>query len=137
MDEEETAAKVAGSLIVLYADRPAYLKQVYHDWERLSASAAEWPSLTAWGTPDVETPEEAWHRLIGELSPIEWLQLGGPHTLDRIISYLDPSEFDHIKGPYTVSDEIERRRLAILLWRHLVVYRNDVTGGAKPQKRHT
>ena len=142
MDEQDTAAKIGNGLVVLSAERPAYLKRVYRDRERTGATR-EQPSVIAGTAPDIQTPQEAWDRLVGELSPVEWLELDGPHTLERIVRYLDPSEFDHIRGPVVVPDEIERNRLAVLLWRQLALHRGpqdaihgraDVSAGARRER---
>ena len=123
MPDKETAAPIGNSHIVFrYAQRPEYLRRVYEQWERGNAESERHP-LAVGGTADIKTPHEAWVNLVGDLAPGEWLDLGGPETLNRMIRYLDPSELQTVHGPYRVADEGERNRLAILLWRHLVVHR--------------
>jgi hypothetical protein len=109
-------------LVTFTASRPEYLKRVWDQRVRESGRY-EWPAEPASETIDIQTVDQAWERLVGELTPLEWLDLGGPETLHKLIRYLDPDELHTIRGPYTVKKEKERTRLGILLWRRLVLER--------------
>jgi hypothetical protein len=123
MGQNEMAAPTGKRHATLvYTDVPEYLKRVCEQ-RRRDTGQDQWPSLSPWETAEIQTPEQAWVRLVGVLTPLEWLDLGGPDTLNRIVRYLDPSELRNIRGPYAVRVEAERDRLGILLWRHLILQR--------------
>jgi hypothetical protein len=127
MAADEARASTTGGgaskvLISLTASRPEYLRRV---WERRVSESGryEWPSLSSSETADIRTVDQAWERLVGQLTPSEWLDLGGPEELPKIIRYLDPDEMHNIRGPYAVKGDAERNRLGTLLWRRLVLER--------------
>jgi len=127
MAADEVGASIAGAgankvLISLTAGRPEYLRRV---WERRVTESGryEWPSLSASETSDIQTVDQAWERLVGELTPTEWVDLGGPQSLRKIIRYLDPDELHNIRGPYAVKSDAERNRLGALVWRRLALER--------------
>jgi hypothetical protein len=109
-------------LVTFTASRPEYLKRI---WERRVSETGryEWQPLSASDTADIETVDQVWDLLVGELTPSEWLDLGGPQELRKIIRYLDPDELHNIRGPYTVKGDTERNRLGALLWRRLALER--------------
>jgi hypothetical protein len=109
-------------LVTFTAGRPEYLKRI---WERRVSETGryEWQPLSASDTADIQTVDQAWERLVGELTPTEWLDLGGPQALRKIIRYLDPDELHNIRGPYAVKSVAERNRLGTLLWRRLALQR--------------
>jgi hypothetical protein len=116
---EEDADKF---VVTFSGSRPEYLKRIWDQRVRESGRY-DWPSLPASETAEIETVDQAWERLVGELMPSEWLDLGGPETLYKLIRYLDPDEMHTIRGPYAVKGEAERNRLGTLLWRRLVLQR--------------
>jgi hypothetical protein len=109
-------------VVTFTATRPEYLRRI---WERRVSETGryEWQPLSAADTVGIETVDQAWERLVGELTPADWLDLGGPQALRKIIRYLDPDELHNIRGPYAVKGDAERDRLGTLLWRRLVLER--------------
>jgi hypothetical protein len=127
MAAEDAGAREAGRggdkvVVTFTASRPEYLKRIWAG--RASETGRyEWQPLSASDTAEILTVDQAWVRLVGDLTPAEWLDLGGPEELRKLIRYLDPDELHNIRGPYAVKGGAERNRLGALLWRRLVLER--------------